>query len=157
MSKMKYTLIALLLIVGCDQRDVNRGYRHPVQPQTEVVESTVQRDVNRGYRPPVQHHPEVVEPTDPAQLLALKRKELAKLQKELADIKQIRVMNKIARKQNPWIDEIYEDLPQHPLEIQNDVFEMEEVEIQGKIAVIMAEIYGLQQLIVSQSQTETVK
>lgn len=123
---MRYTLIALLLMVGCDQRDVNRGYRPPVQPQTEVVE-----------------------PTDPAQLLALKRKELAKLQRELADIRQMRVMNKITRKQNPWIDEIYEDLPQHPLEIQNDVFEMEEIEIQGKIAVIMAEIYGLQQLIVN--------
>lgn len=72
--------------------------------------------------------------------------------KELAEINNIKALNKMTRNQNPWINDAYADMPVHPLDSQNELFDFMTVEIQGKINVIQAEIYGLQQIIMNHPQ-----
>lgn len=145
MSKHYLLILASIILVSCDSQNTRSRNNNVPQPQEQV-----QLQEHNVLRQPAQK--QVQELTDPNQLIAIKRKELSKLYKELAEINNIKALNKMTRNQNPWINEAYSDMPVHPLDSQNELFDYMTVEIQGKINVIQAEIYGLQQIIMNQPQ-----
>lgn len=144
MTKHYLLILSSIILVSCDSQPTRPTINNTPQ-HTEQLQPRKQEQV--------QPQKQVQVPTDPNQLIAIKRKELSKLYKELAEINSIKALNKMTRKQNPWLDDAYADMPVHPLDSQNELFDYATVEIQGKINVIQAEIYGLQQIIMNQPQT----